>query len=260
MTNNNATADERGAISLSQRDSVKTHFLKHRWKYVLSLLISVSLLWVLTRWISHVAGHLEMVSAEDPEKIVSRDQVEIAFANAMKQNLNDFNMWYKSNIVIQSITILSGILSTIVASLATQEKAVIFRRSVIVLTAVTTALIAVQSTFHIKDNLDTFIKANSDLAVSEFDYSFKKDSALFNADKEKIAALSLQRDALTSLVRVVESRMRAYSTIGAQQARGASADVVRADGAASTSSIVAPAAPMTSSNTQEIALPSEMKK
>ena len=143
------------------------------------------------------------------------------------ENLHDFNRWYKTNIVIQALTIVAGIFSTIFASLGTQDDAKLLRRAVVVLTAVTTALVSIQATLHIKDNLDTFIKANSDLQVGKFEYERRRDSGSDPADKGKVADVKLKAETLNSLVRVIESRMRAYSAIGAQQARGASADIVR---------------------------------
>ena len=154
------------------------------------------------------------------------DDFEQALDEAIQQNMKNFVWWYKANIVIQSTLILTALFATVAASITTKDNADTLKKYTVFLTAVTVALASVQSTFHIRDNVNSFITASGRLELLESEYLVAR--APFEAQLrasagkppgEKIVPLELlkiQQSSLKKYVDIEADRMRAWASIGQQ--------------------------------------------
>jgi hypothetical protein len=113
----------------------------------------------------------------------SLEGFEEALDMAIDKNKSDFNLWYRSNVVIQCTLIFSALLATVFASLTTRENAEKVKKWSVLLTALTATLASAQSTFHIRENIETFIRSNGQLSLLEMDYLLER--APLDADLRK---------------------------------------------------------------------------
>jgi hypothetical protein len=112
------------------------------------------------------------------------------------------------------------------ASLTTKENAEHVKKWSVFLTAITAALASVQSTFHIRENIGTFIKATVDLNQLQADYlaeraSFAdelKSKDAFKPDTQK-KLLELHRVYTLRYNVILNDRMHAWSNVGQQSLR-----------------------------------------
>ena len=98
------------------------------------------------------------------------DSNEQTLDAAIVTNANDLQNWYRSNLIIQAILICAGLLATISAASTNKDNTEILKKYTVVLTAITSTLAIVLTTFHIRENVETFIRANADLHSIEADY------------------------------------------------------------------------------------------
>ena len=147
---------------------------------------------------------------------------------AIENNLNQFVLWYKGNILIQAILILAALAATVTASVTTRDNAERMKKFTITLTALTAALTSFESTFHVKDNVNTFIDAEGKLVTLEFDYLYQRSQyehvlrANVGKDpKDKIVPreiVEIQDRLMKRYVEIEAERMRAWASIGQQSA------------------------------------------
>src|SRR5262249_50430314 len=89
-----------------------------------------------------------------PVKIVGdegKDVYEKVLDEAILTNFNDFSSWYKTNIAIQLMLISAALLATITTAITTPDNASWLKKYAVILTAVTTGLAAIHTTFHIRE-------------------------------------------------------------------------------------------------------------
>ena len=141
----------------------------------------------------------------------------------LSDNFHDFIRWYRANIIIQVLLVSSSLIATILASVTNQQNVMQIKMFSIVLTALTTALISVQSTFHVRDNIETFIKANTDLQLLQSDYELRK--ARFQAGPANAELERLVAEKTKDFMKIEEARMRAYAVIGTQPSQNLPANV-----------------------------------
>jgi hypothetical protein len=144
------------------------------------------------------------------------DDLEKILVSAIEENMLDFVRWYRANMVLQSLLIGTSILATILAAITNNLNANNMKVLSVLLTAITAALTTVQSTFHIRENIVTFIKADYELEMLEARYRKEKTNFVPNS---RYASLEALRYAQTKDWLATQSaRMRAYSNIGQQPA------------------------------------------
>lgn len=155
----------------------------------------------------------------------SLEGFEEALDMAIDKNKSDFNLWYKSNVVIQCTLIFSALLATVFASLTTRENAERVKKWSVLLTALTATLASAQSTFHIRENIETFIRSNGQLALLEMDYllarapldpdlrKYKKAGTDPDPDLEK-KLTEIRHKYMPKYIDIQESQMRAWANAG----------------------------------------------
>jgi hypothetical protein len=160
-------------------------------------------------------------------KMVSEPAIDIfetALDEAIDKNKGDFHLWYKSNVVIQCTLIFTALLATVFASLTTKENTERVKKWSVVLTAITATLASVQSTFHVRENIETFIRTNSDLALLEMDYVFERapldnDLRKYNELKTKSSEADLDPDLQKKLIELRHKFMPRWMAIQTDQMR-----------------------------------------
>jgi hypothetical protein len=154
------------------------------------------------------------------------DSFEGSLDNSIRQSMGNFQWWYKSNILIQFTLITTSVLATVTAAITTSENANAVKKYAVVFTAVTAALASAQQTFHIRDNISSFITATGNLELLKYEYivhrsqleqEFQANAG--NSDKNKDippALLQLQQNIMKKYVDIETDRMRAWASIGQQ--------------------------------------------
>ena len=148
--------------------------------------------------------------------------------NSIRQSMGNFQWWYKSNILIQFTLITTSVLATVTAAITTSENANIVKKYAVVFSAATAALASAQQTFHIRDNISSFITATGSLELLKYEYIVDRsqfDQKLWMntgiSDKNAIAPpslLKLQQNIMKKYVDIETDRMRAWASIGQQTA------------------------------------------
>jgi hypothetical protein len=148
----------------------------------------------------------------------ARDYWERAIDKQIDKNISDFATWYRFNIVLQAALILTSLFATIAAAVTTSDNIRSIKKYSIVLTAVTSALTAIISTFHIRENIETFIRINGDLQILEWEYLRDRAPFMKNADASEASPqlLAVQYELSKKFVTIQSARLRAYASIGAQ--------------------------------------------
>jgi hypothetical protein len=151
-----------------------------------------------------------------------------AIDEAQRKNSLHFELWYKINFLIQFALILTALAATVLASRTTKENAEHYKNWSVWLTAITAALAAGQSTFHIRENIQTFIKAAVDLNQLEADYLAARAPLMEearskepNSDSQK-KLLELQRVYVKRYNIILSDRMHAWANVGQQSTPTAS--------------------------------------
>jgi hypothetical protein len=155
----------------------------------------------------------------------SLEGFEEALDMAIDKNKSDFNLWYRSNVVIQCTLIFSALLATVFASLTTRENAEKVKKWSVLLTALTATLASAQSTFHIRENIETFIRSNGQLSLLEMDYllerapldadlrKYKKSGADMDPDLEA-KLTEIRHKYMPKYIDIQEGQMRAWANAG----------------------------------------------
>jgi hypothetical protein len=155
----------------------------------------------------------------------SLEGFEEALDMAIDKNKSDFNLWYRSNVVIQCTLIFSALLATVFASLTTKENAEKVKKWSVLLTAMTATLASAQSTFHIRENIETFIRSNGQLSLLEMDYllerapldpdlrKYKKSGTDPDPDLER-KLTEIRHKYMPKYIDIQEGQMRAWANAG----------------------------------------------
>ncbi len=156
----------------------------------------------------------------------SIDGFEEALDQAIDKNKSDFHLWYRSNVVIQCTLIFSALLATVFASLTTKENAENVKKWSVLLTAMTATLASAQSTFHIRENIETFIRSNGQLALLEMDYllerapldgdlrKFKKSGGTDLDPDLEMKLTEVRHKYMPRYIEIQMGQMRAWSNAG----------------------------------------------
>lgn len=156
----------------------------------------------------------------------SIDGFEEALDQAIDKNKSDFHLWYRSNVVIQCTLIFSALLATVFASLTTRENAEKVKKWSVLLTAMTATLASAQSTFHIRENIETFIRSNGQLALLEMDYllerapldgdlrKFKKSGGTDLDPDLEMKLTEVRHKYMPRYIEIQMGQMRAWSNAG----------------------------------------------
>ncbi len=156
----------------------------------------------------------------------SIDGFEEALDQAIDKNKSDFHLWYRSNVVIQCTLIFSALLATVFASLTTKENAENVKKWSVLLTAMTATLASAQSTFHIRENIETFIRSNGQLALLEMDYllerapldgdlrKFKKSGGIDMDPDLEMKLTEVRHKYMPKYIEIQMGQMRAWSNAG----------------------------------------------
>ena len=155
----------------------------------------------------------------------SLEGFEEALDMAIDKNKSDFNLWYRSNVVIQCTLIFSALLATVFASLTTRENAEKVKKWSVFLTALTATLASAQSTFHIRENIETFIRSNGQLSLLEMDYllerapldpdlrKYKKSGTDMDPELER-KLTEIRHKYMPKYIDIQEGQMRAWANAG----------------------------------------------
>jgi hypothetical protein len=188
--------------------------------YILRIAIGVAIFSLVVWWLVRTTAVLENASP------IKGDYYETLLYKVQRINLDHFELWYKLNIIIQCTLIVAALLAAIFASITTRENAERLKKWSVFLTAVTAAMASFQATFHIRENLDTFIQATADLNQLEADYL--ADRAKFAEEltdtakiENNIKLLELHRSYIGRFNEVVGRRMHALTNVGQQASHNA---------------------------------------
>ena len=139
------------------------------------------------------------------------DVFESALDEALVRNAGNFDLWYKSNMVIQFTLIFTALLATVFASITTKDNAEHIKKWSVLLTAITATFASVQSTFHIRENIETFIRSTGDLVLLETDYLAER--APLDKDIKKSAGKDLDPETEKKLIEIRQKYMARFMTI-----------------------------------------------
>jgi hypothetical protein len=157
---------------------------------------------------------------------IATDIFEVALDQAIQNNDDEYELWYKSNIIIQCTLIVTALLATVLASTTTAQNADRVKKWSILVTAITAALASLQSTFHVRENLDLFINSSADLTLLETEYlaarsplineaKFKRHHK--NVDIEKLRELHLKF--MPRYLDTLNNSRHAWANVGQQPLR-----------------------------------------
>jgi hypothetical protein len=212
--------------NLSDRKAHGPSLLLRRWKSLadinwVNLVMPLTVLLLICLLIGIWFGLPATKTAGEP----SLEGFEEALDMAIDKNKSDFNLWYRSNVVIQCTLIFSALLATVFASLTTRENAEKVKKWSVFLTALTATLASAQSTFHIRENIETFIRSNGQLALLEMDYllerapldpelrKYKKSGTDMDPDLER-KLTEIRHKYMPKYIDIQEGQMRAWANAG----------------------------------------------
>jgi hypothetical protein len=144
----------------------------------------------------------------------AQDSFEASLGNAVRRSMGSFLWWYRSNVVLQFALIATSLLATVTAALTTSENANILKKYSVVFTALTAALATAQQTFHIKENIESFILSTTKLETLVYDYVSQRAQLGTNGEPNEL--LKIQKNIMEKYVGIESDRMRAWASIGQQ--------------------------------------------
>jgi hypothetical protein len=144
----------------------------------------------------------------------AQDSFEASLGSAVRRSMGSFLWWYRSNVVLQFALIATSLLATVTAALTTSENANILKKYSVVFTALTAALATAQQTFHIKENIESFILSTTKLETLVYDYVSQRAQLGRNGEPNDL--LKIQKNIMEKYVGIESDRMRAWASIGQQ--------------------------------------------
>ena len=147
----------------------------------------------------------------------AQDSFEASLGIAVRRSMGSFLWWYRSNIVLQFTLIAASLLATVTAALTTSENANLLKKYSIVFTAITAALATAQQTFHVRENINSFISSTTRLELLVYDYVLRRAQLSKEGRSEGSPdLLELQKDITQKYSAIEADRMRAWASIGEQ--------------------------------------------
>ena len=151
----------------------------------------------------------------------AQDSFENSLGIAVRRSMGSFLWWYRSNIVLQFTLIAASLLATVTAALTTSDNANLLKKYSIVFTAVTATLATAQQTFHIRENINSFISSTSSLELLVYDYVLQRAKLSKEGRSEgSPEILELQKQITQKYTDIEADRMRAWASIGEQTLKG----------------------------------------
>jgi hypothetical protein len=151
----------------------------------------------------------------------AQDIFETSLGISARRSMGSFLWWYRSNIVLQFTLIAASLLATVTAALTTSENANVLKKYSIVFTAVTATLATAQQTFHIRENINSFISSTASLELLVYDYVLQRARLSKEGRSEgSPELLELQKQITQKYTDIEADRMRAWASIGDQTAKG----------------------------------------
>lgn len=199
----------------SWRIAIQSALRHQRTNNIIGVVIAIAVLALVVAWLVRDTAILQT------PPIISGDYIEALLYDAERINLEHFQLWYKANIVVQCTLIGSALLAAIFASVTTTENAESLKKWSVLLTAITAAMASFQGTFHIRENLETFIQTAVDMNMFEVDYladraKFADELRDKTATERNSKLLELHRSYMGRLNNILSNRMHALTNVGAQ--------------------------------------------
>lgn len=88
----------------------------------------------------------------------------------MRKNASDVDLLVKLNFLVQSVLVVSALIATVLAALTTTATAAKYKIYSIIVTATTSAAASFLTSFHVRDNVNTFVLVEHELNVIEAKY------------------------------------------------------------------------------------------
>lgn len=148
--------------------------------WVILLLLIVLCLLAALAWRASPGGHVNSSSA--------LDLFELSLDQMIEKNLTDYKYWHRANIAMQSVLIVTAILATVFAALTTKQNAEQMKNFSIFLTAITPGLTVAFATFHVRENVESFIKTNGALLQLEYDYLKAREAVIDKVKSDRAAS------------------------------------------------------------------------
>jgi hypothetical protein len=146
----------------------------------------------------------------------AQDSFETSLGIAVRRSMGSFLWWYRSNIVLQFTLIAASLLATVTAALTTSENANLLK---------TAALATAQQTFHVRENINSFILSTTRLELLVYDYVLRRAQLSKEGKSEGSPdLLELQKDITQKYSAIEADRMRAWASIGEQTVKGDGSD------------------------------------
>lgn len=162
----------------------------------------------------------------------SPDSFEAALQTSARRSMGSFMWWYKTNVVLQITLILASLAAAVTAALTTKENVQTIKIWAVLFTAITAAVATAQQTFHVKENINSFIASTWKLELLAYDYASRRarlsepPPADGVGDRNKVVSadlLKIQTDIMQKYAEIEAERMRAWSNIGEQAIHGSPA-------------------------------------
>ena len=151
----------------------------------------------------------------------AQDSFENSLGIAVRRSMGSFLWWYVGNIVLQFTLIAASLLATVAAALTTPDNANLLKKYSIVFTAVTATLATAQQTFHIRENINSFISSTSSLELLVYDYVLQRAQLSKEGRSEGSSEiLELQKQITQKYTAIEADRMRAWASVGEQTLKG----------------------------------------
>jgi hypothetical protein len=150
-------------------------------------------------------------------RLDSSDHFENDLGNAVKRSMGNFLWWYRTNIVLQFTLMAASLLAAVTAALTTSENAEMLKKYSVVFTAITAALATAQQTFHVRDNINSFVTSTTRLELLVYDYLSRRNGLSKNGNSDSSPELlNIQQNIMKTYVDIEANRMRAWASIGEQ--------------------------------------------
>jgi hypothetical protein len=195
------------SIEASERRVRLLQWIQSNWSALTAAVLLLIVLVLMIIWLMLPADKL-IFPALPPD---STDSFENDLITNAKRSMGSFEVWYKTNILLQLILIATSLAAAMTAALTTSENANMLKKYSVILTAITAALATAQQTFHIRENINSFITSTTRLELLVYDYVSKRGTPDYSANP-----LKLQKEIMDTYVDIEANRMRAWASIGEQ--------------------------------------------
>jgi hypothetical protein len=191
-------------------------WIRSNWK-VLST-ISALLLIVLVPALIYLA-----LPGDELMDLPSSDDFGKALQTSARRSMGSFMWWYKTNIILQITLIAASLAATVAAALTTPQNVEVIKKYSVIFTGLTAAVATAQQTFHVKENINSFITSTWNFELLAYDYASQRahltETSVNNEKSDKDKILEIQKDVMQKYVDIESNRMRTWASIGEQSGR-----------------------------------------